>query len=198
MSAGTLGAFGKFIAKTAYKLGENNNPLNAVLAIALFKGINRPLFTMMDKDSNPEAKKYAAFREGLTEVIAASTYVATNKLLVPPLTKVLHKAVKGSSHTKIERALEFLCVCLSAVLLIPAACNLVLDPVMKGVAKVQSKRKNSFGKKPQLDIKETEVAEVRPIQFAPFKPVQKGPNSLLLELQSKYAPKVGGSMKVGV
>lgn len=198
MSAGTLGAFGKFIAKTAYKLGENNNPLNAVLAIALFKGINRPLFTMMDKDSNPEAKKYAAFREGLTEVIAASTYVATNKLLVPPLTKVLHRAVKGSSHTKIERALEFLCVCLSAVLLIPAACNLVLDPVMKGVAKVQSKRKNSFGKKPQLDIKETEVAEVLPIQFTPFKPVQKGPNSLLLELQSKYAPKVGGSMKVGV
>lgn len=198
MSVGTLGAFGKFIAKTAYKLGENNNPLNAVLAIALFKGINRPLFTMMDKDSNPEAKKYAAFREGLTEVIAASTYVATNKLLVPPLTKVLHKAVKGSSHTKIERALEFLCVCLSAVLLIPAACNLVLDPVMKGVAKVQSKHKKSFGKKTQLDIKETEVEEVKPLEFVPFKPVQKGPNSLLLELQNKYAPKVGGNMKVGV
>lgn len=198
MSAGTLGAFGRFIAKTAYKLGENNNPLNAVLAIALFKGINRPLFTMMDKDSNPEAKKYAAFREGLTEVIAASTYVATNKLLVPPLTKVLHKAVKGSSHTKIERALEFLCVCLSAVLLIPAACNLVLDPVMKGVAKVQSKRKKSFGKKPQLDIKETEVAEVKPIEFSSFKPIHKGPNSLLLELQNKYTPTVGGNMKVGV
>ena len=198
MSAGTLGAFGKYIAKIAYKLGENNNPLNAVLAIALFKGINRPLFTMMDKDSNPEAKKYAAFREGLTEVIAASTYVATNKLLVPPLTKVLHKAVKGSSHTKIERALEFLCVCLSAVLLIPAACNLVLDPVMKGVAKAQAKSKKSFGKKPKLDIKETEVAEVKPAGVPVYKPTQKGPNSLLLELQSKYAPTVGGNMKVGV
>jgi len=198
MSAGTLGTLGKKIAQIAYKLGENNNPLNAVLAIALFKGINRPLFTMMDKDSSPEAKKYAAFREGLTEVIAATTYVATNKLLVPPLTKTLHKAVKGSSHTKIERALEFLCVCLSAVLLIPAACNLVLDPVMKSVAKVQSKRKKSFGKQPKLDVKETEVAEFKTTGFPVYKPVQKGPNSLLSELQNKYTPVVGGNMKVGV
>lgn len=198
MSIKTLGAFGKKIAQLAYKLGENNNPLNAVLAIALFKGINRPLFTMMDKDSSPEAKKYAAFREGLTEVIAATTYVATNKLLVPPLTKVLHKAVKGSSHTKIERALEFLCVCLSAVLLIPAACNLVLDPVMKGVKKAQDKSKKSFGKKPKLDIKETEVAEIKPNALPAYRPTIKGPNSMLTELQNKYISKVGTNMKVGV
>lgn len=198
MSAGTLGTLGKKIAQIAYKLGENNNPLNAVLAIALFKGINRPLFTMMDKDSSPEAKKYAAFREGLTEVIAASTYVATNKLLVPPLTNVLHKAVKGSSKGKIEKALEFLCVCLSAVLLIPAVCNIVLDPVMKGVAKVQDKRKKSFGKKTQLDIKETVVAEPKISQFPVYKSNEKGPNSLLLELQNKYVTNIGGNMKVGV
>lgn len=198
MSAGTLGTLGKKIAQIAYKLGENNNPLNAVLAIALFKGINRPLFTMMDKDSNPEAKKYAAFREGLTEVIAASTYVATNKLLVPPLTKVLHKAVKGSSHTKIERALEFLCVCLSAVLLIPAACNLVLDPVMKGVKKAQDKSKKTFGKKPKLDIKETELAEIKPSVRPVYKPTLKGANSMLIELQNKYVTTVATNMKVGV
>ena len=51
-------------------LGKHNDALYAVLAIAMFKGIMRPTFTMMDKESDKETKKYAAFREGLTEVIA--------------------------------------------------------------------------------------------------------------------------------
>lgn len=199
MSTGKLGALGKFVAQIAYKLGEHNDPLNAVLAIALFKGINRPLFTMMDKKSDPEAKKYAAFREGVTEIIAATTYVATNKLCVKPLTKLLHNRVKGSSEHKIEKALEFVCVCVSAVFLIPAVCNLVLNPIMKGVDKFRGKKKNDdVPQATQLDIKENAIVNLKPVDVPVYKPIYKGPNSLLTELQSKYAPTVVGNMKVGV
>ncbi len=193
MSAAKLNPILKQIAKGAFKLGNHNDPLNVVLAIALFKGINRPLFTMMDKESDPQVKKYAAFREGLTEVIAAITYVATNKILVNPLAKYLTKKT-GGSFGKITNGLEFLCVCLSAALLIPLACNLVLNPVMNGVKKLTGKKKSSVNK---LDIKENEVSNITvPVQInTPKAPT--GPNSLLQVLQNKYTPYNGGNMKVG-
>lgn len=176
----------KRIAKGAYNLGDHNDPLNAVLAIALFKGINRPLFTMMDKESDPQVKKYAAFREGLTEVIAATTYIATNKIMVNPLAKKLADKTDGSLG-KITHGLEFLCVCLSAVLLIPLACNLVLNPVMKGVEKLTGKKKQGENK---LDIKENAVSELSKPESpkAVFENVPKGPNSLVAVLQNKYTP----------
>lgn len=46
----------------------------ASLFIAGAKGIFRPIFTMMDKKQDPDSKKYAATREGLTEVIAIPSY----------------------------------------------------------------------------------------------------------------------------
>lgn len=196
MGAGNLNPILKKIAKAAYKLGDHNDPLNAVLAIAIFKGINRPLFTMMDKKSDPQVKKYAAFREGLTEVIAASTYIITNKTLVKPISKYLEKKT-GGSLGKITHGIEFLGVCLSAVFLIPVACNLLLNPIMKGVSKLTGKKKPASN---SLDIKENVIPEIskpaattNPIQNSP-----KGPNSLLIVLQNKYTPYNGGNMKVGV
>ena len=187
--------FLKKVAKAAYSLGEHNDPLNAVLAIALFKGINRPLFTMMDKKTDPQAKKYAAFREGLTEVIAATTYVGTNKLLVSPLSKFLQKRT-GGDIGKITHGLEFLCVCLSAVLLIPLACNIFLNPVMKGVEKVKKTKKTQHN----LDIKENVVSEMVPKTEPVFKsePISNNSKSLLTALQNKYTSNIGGNMKVGV
>ena len=191
MTAPQLGKFGQKLINLAHKLGKHNDPLNVVLTIALFKGINRPLFTMMDKKSNPEAKKYAAFREGLTEVIAATTYVATSKLMVKPLSNFLHKR-SGGNLDKITKAVEFFSVCLSAAILIPAACNLVLNPVMKSVDKFNNKRKKSG-----LDIKET-FGEKPATDVMPVRHTFRGPNSMLLELQSKYPRVSGGNMKVGV
>ena len=67
--------------KSALKaLGKNNNPAYVVVAIATVKGICRPMFTMMDKNESPETKKYAALREGLTEVIAIPTYLTCGAL----------------------------------------------------------------------------------------------------------------------
>lgn len=62
------------------KLGENNKPTYAVVAIAAVKGICRPTFTMMDKTEKPETKKYTALREGLTEIIAIPVYLACGYL----------------------------------------------------------------------------------------------------------------------
>ena len=197
MGSGNLNPILKKIAKTAYKLGDHNDPLNAVLAIAIFKGINRPIFTMMDKESDPQVKKYAAFRECLTEVIAASTYILTNKLLVNPISKHLQKKT-GGSLGKITHGIEFLGVCVSAVLLIPLACNILLNPIMKGVEKITGKKKQENNK---LDIKENVVPELsRPQLGDQMSDLSsyKGPNSLLQVLQNKYTPYNGGNMKVGV
>ncbi len=182
-----MNAFLKKVAKTAYKLGDHNDPLNVVLTIALFKGINRPLFTMMDKKSDKQTKKYAAFREGLTEVIAATTYIVTNKTLVKPLTKLLTKKTGGHAG-RIENALEFFCVCLSAAVLIPAVCNLTLKPIMGAVQKLKKNKSPQDTNK--LNIKEPEVAP--PKKEDTFKALSKGPNSLLSELQMKYPSNQGG------
>lgn len=200
--------------KTAYNLGDHNDPLNAVLAIALFKGINRPLFTMMDKKSDPQVKKYAAFREGLTEVIAATTYVLTNKILAP-LAKPLAKKT-GGSVGKITNGIEFLSVCLSAAVLIPAACNLTLNPVMKGIAKLNKDWlpfKKSFHLTEsktfeKLDIKEPETDDsYSDGELAPLPAVKDGvkmpsmptgPNSLLNVLQRSYTPSSLSSMRGGL
>lgn len=196
MGAGNLNPILKKIARAAYNLGDHNDPLNAVLAIAIFKGINRPLFTMMDKESDPQVKKYAAFREGLTEIIAASTYIITNKTFVKPISKYLEKKT-GGSLGKITHGIEFLGVCLSAVFLIPVACNLLLNPIMKGVSKLTGKKKPASN---SLDIKENVVPTLsKPVvQQSPATNVPKGPNSLLIVLQNKYTPYNGGNMKVGV
>ena len=49
-----------FLKNICTKLGKSNKPIYAVMAIATVKGIARPIITMMDKDENPETKKYTA------------------------------------------------------------------------------------------------------------------------------------------
>ena len=61
-------------------LGNDANPTIIAAGIALAKGIFRPMFTMMDKKQEPEVKKYAAIREGLTEVIAIGVYTLSGAI----------------------------------------------------------------------------------------------------------------------
>lgn len=72
--------FQNFLRNACSKLGENNKPTYAVVAIAAVKGICRPTFTMMDKTEKPETKKYTALREGLTELIAIPVYLGCGYL----------------------------------------------------------------------------------------------------------------------
>lgn len=133
--------------KTLQKLGEANKPLYAVMAVALFKGIFRPMFTMMDKESDPETKKYAAVREGATELTALVTYPLLSKLtemLAPqfsPSGKTVNELLKNTKST-----LGFFGVCFAAVFAIPKLCNIFMPHIMKafGMDKHSKEKKQSM------------------------------------------------------
>lgn len=174
-------------------LGKHNDALYAVLAIALFKGVMRPTFTMMDKESDPKAKKYAAFREGLTEAIAFGSYIATHKLILP-LAVPLAKAAKVSPK-KVKNGLSLLSVCLTAGIVIPVVCNLTLKPIMDGVSKLMDKKQKASTSK--LDIKETAVNTDFPVKVqAVYSPkLSENSKTLLNALQQSRLHNSG--MKVG-
>lgn len=162
-------SLGNFVEKTLTALGEKNKATYAVVAIAIVKGICRPLFTMMDKNEDPETKKYTAIREGLTEAIAIPVYLASgnlmekfaNKLAVPKnfMEKQLHKRhlagdtapevlkafdtakeLAEDNLPKMKGALNFLGVCTAALLIIPALCSVAIKPIMNGIKKISEKK----------------------------------------------------------
>src|SRR5574344_105745 len=145
-----------FLKKICIKLGKDNKPIYAVVSIAIFKGIFRPTFTMMDKKSDPKEKKYAAFREGLTEVIACLTYLGVDAL-VKPLAKLICKK-EPTKLPNVQKSLDFVGVCASALLAIPAMCNLTLKPIMDLFSKDKKKSlENQDNNVKHIDIKEQPV-----------------------------------------
>ena len=160
-----------FIKNLCSKLGNNSKPLYPILAISCANGIFRPTFTMMKKGENPESKKYAALREGITEVVAMPTYFVTGILGAKLGEKIAVKAheadiakrikagevisetvkqeLKASAIKKGQAGLGLIAICFAAGVVIPALCSVVVTPVMKRI-----------GKKPEqktLDIKENAV-----------------------------------------
>lgn len=116
-------SFKNSVKNLCVHLGKNNNPAYAVVAIAAAKGVCRPIFTMMDKKESPEAKKYTALREGLTEVIAIPTYLACGALAAKGA-----KLIKDPQKAKIaEQNLRFLGVCTAASLIIPGLCLVAVN-----------------------------------------------------------------------
>ena len=117
-------SFNKLIKNVCESIGKDNNPAYVVVAIATAKGIFRPLFTMMDKKESPETKKYAALREGLTEIIAIPTYLACGALAGKGA-----KLVKDPEMAKrAKHNLRFVGVCAAALIVIPGLCSLVIKP----------------------------------------------------------------------
>src|SRR5574344_232190 len=113
-----------FFSKICETLGKANLPVYTVAAVATFKGILRPTFTMMDKKQEPKTKKYAAIREGATELIAIPTYIGMSWLtqkLAPafsPKGKDFDKLLSCSKST-----LGFFGVAFAALYAIPKLCN---------------------------------------------------------------------------
>lgn len=129
--------------KVFVKLGENNKPTYAVMAIAVVKGIARPIFTMTDKHADPETKKYTAIREGLTEVVAIPTYFACGELAgkVAGKLKFDHlptQELQNYARKNAQQNFMFLGVCLAALLVIPALASITIKPFMK---KIQDNKK---------------------------------------------------------
>ena len=171
-------------------LGKHNDALYAVLAIAMFKGVMRPTFTMMDKESDPKSKKYAAFREGLTEAIAFGSYIATHKMILPLAVPLAKKT--GASPKKVKNGLSLLSVCLTAGVVIPLVCNLTLKPIMDGVSKLFNKKdKKSDGK---LDIKENAPQLPAVSMYSPklSENSKNLLNTVRITSMQNYGMKVGG------
>ena len=134
-----------FMKNIFVKLGENNKPTYAVMAIAVVKGIARPIFTMTDKQADPETKKYAALREGLTEVVAIPTYWASGELAskVADKLKFDHLPLDKQAYARqsARQNFMFLGVCTAALLVIPALASVTIKPFMKKIQDKNSKNK---------------------------------------------------------
>ena len=187
----SMGLANKF-RNICIKLGENNKPTYAVMAIATVKGIARPTFTMMDKHEDPETKKYTALREGLTEVVAIPAYWGCRELAAK-----IAKQMKGSPE---KQALAghnfmFLGVCAAALFVIPALASLAIKPFMGMIQGDKNKKKEAPQEEHKLDIKENEidnsvktVSIQQPHEFTQtFHPIS----------MSNYAPAKMTGMKVG-
>ena len=118
-----------FIQKLCERLGQNNKPIYTVLAIACGKGTVRPILSITDKKESPDARKYAALRELMTEFIGVPTTM-TLGLIGETLAGFLAK--KGSAKYKnVSSVLSFLGICMAAGYFVPKFCNIGMPPVMK-------------------------------------------------------------------
>lgn len=127
--------FGDNLHNTFKFLGENpNSAIYVAVAIATFKGIFRPIFTLTDKKSDPQTKKYTAIREALTELIAIPVYIAVpligKALVVDKFYKTKPEIFKKAAGANIK----FLGV-LASTAIIPAVCNLVQPSIMNYIQK---------------------------------------------------------------
>lgn len=118
-----------FVQKICNKLGENNKPIFTVMAIACGKGTVRPILSITDKKEKPDARKYAALRELMTEFIGVPTTLCAG-LVAESLTGLIAK--KGStSYRNTKAVLSLLGICTAAGYLVPQFCNMFMPPVMK-------------------------------------------------------------------
>lgn len=154
-----------------------NGAVTIAVSIAAFKGLFRPFFTMHDKKSDPQTKKYTAWREGLTEGIAIPVYFA-----IPALGK---KIFVNKNDTKIiqkatETNAKFWGVLL-ATAVIPAVCNLVQPPIMKWLKKRDEAKKALLANNPI------------PAQDKPKKPSFSGNNPVAMRssFKNNYGMRVG-------
>lgn len=137
------------------KLGENNKPTYAVMAIAIVKGIARPLFTLSDKDTDPVTKKYTALRECLTEVVAIPTYYFCGELAGKVADKLKFDNLGSDVHKQYARKnakqnFMFIGVCTAALAVIPALASVTIKPFMNKIIKNKKQANNEIST--NLDI----------------------------------------------
>lgn len=127
--------------KTFEYMGHNPDSAVAVaVAIAVFKGIFRPIFTLTDKKSDPDTKKYTAIREGLTEGIAAPVYILVPMIAKKLIVENFYKNTDEIMKKAITANVKFIAV-LASTAIIPAVCNIVQPPIMAAFKKSQKTKK---------------------------------------------------------
>lgn len=188
------------LKKVFVKLGENNKPTYAVMAIAVVKGIARPIFTMNDKHADPETKKYTAIREGLTEVVAIPTYFACGELAGKVANKLKFDHLPNPKQQAYARQnakqnFMFLGVCTAALVVIPALASLTIKPFMK---KIQENKVgvSSSVKQEERRLDVDDLFEIDEDKIKQNLPVFKSQKTLHNPQWTCFSSRVGG-MKVG-
>ncbi len=118
--------------KALVSVGKNNKPTYAVMSIAVANGIFKPISSLTDKKEKPEARKYAALREFVTECVAVPTYWACGVGAAAMGAKLFKDNPEKKAMARAN--MMFLGVCTAAVLVIPAVCSgalWVLDKALK-------------------------------------------------------------------
>lgn len=128
--------------KTLISVGKNNKPIYAVMAIAVANGIFKPISSLTDKKEKPEARKYAALREFLTEVVAVPTYWACG-VGAAKLGESLFKN-NPEKQAIAKTNMMFLGVCTAAVFVIPALCSAVIGFVNYKLKKEDNTKAKQF------------------------------------------------------
>lgn len=105
-------------------IGKNIKPYYPVAGVAAAELVFRPLFTMLDKKTPPETKKYTALREAVTELVAAPIYCA-----LPILASKGSMFIKDAQKAKrASHNLQVLGVWTAALVVIPGLCSLFVKP----------------------------------------------------------------------
>ncbi|MFA7658988.1 MAG: hypothetical protein WCY19_06110 [Candidatus Gastranaerophilaceae bacterium] len=173
-----------FIENKCNLLGQKNKAVYTVVSIALFKGIFRPIFTMNDKKQDPKSRKYAAIREGATELIAVPTYIllswATEKLA--PKFAFGDKSIVeifDRSKSNAKSTLGFLGVCLAALVVIPGLCNLAMPHILKAFGHDGKKTDNvkkpyqipEWAAVPPQNLQAPQPTKITPANLNIYKPI---------------------------
>lgn len=126
------------LRSTLTYIGKNVKPYWPTVAVASAELIFRPTFTMMDKKSPSETKKYTALREGITELIAAPTYLALPILAAKGSDLLRIKDPKVAKMAK--HNLQTVGTWTAALVVIPGLCSAMVKPFMD---KIYSKKENA-------------------------------------------------------
>lgn len=161
-----------------------DNPSSAIwvaCTIAAFKGVLRPFFTMRDKKSDPETKKYTAIREALTELIAIPVYALVPTIVSSLIKKHLYNGAPKPTLKAVETNVKFWGV-LASTAIIPAVCNIVQPPIMAAYTKSQENKKAMIAKNTNI----TTVGNTN-------KPSFSGRNPLTMKISQRinYGMRVG-------
>lgn len=142
-------------------IGKNIKPYWPTVAVASAELIFRPLFTMMDKKSPSETKKYTALREGITELIAAPTY-----LIVPILAAKGSKLLKNADPKTVKMAkhnLQILGTWTAALVVIPGLCSAIVKPftdrIFNKKEKSEPAKLDVTLKTPEIEIQKTPISQ---------------------------------------
>lgn len=156
--------------KLCEALGKNNKPIYTVMAIACGKGTVRPILSITDKKESPDARKYAALRELMTEFIGVPTTLGLG-LIGEGLAGMIAK--KGSTKYKnANSVLSFLGICCAAGYFVPKFCNIGMPPIMKKLMPSYDPNAPAPGESMQQNNLET-ISKAPDVIAQPSKPAFK-------------------------